>query len=894
MKKILSFFAVIMVATLSYSQGLIKGTVVDKSTNEALVGVSVINPASGVGVATSLDGSFTLKIPAGKQEIAISYIGYFSKTIEVSTKTKDLGTIELESSSIGLNDVTVTSSVAIRRKTPVALSVVDPVLIENKLGTQEFPEILKSTPGIYATKQGGGYGDSRVNLRGFEAPNIAVMINGVPMNDMEWGGVYWSNWGALSDVTRSMQVQRGLGASKVASPSLGGSINVLTRSTDAVKGGSVSYGIGNDGYAKIGFAVSTGLTANNWAITLLGSKTTSNGYIQGTEYEAYSYFINISKKLSDSQQLSFTAFSAPQWHNQRNNADKLLESEWKRHPQGSRYNASYGFDMNGQRKQSSYNYYNKPQISLNHFWTIDEKSSLSTALYLSLGDGGGWGGQGFASTDRTNWYGSTGGLVNGYDDKGNVIANGFRNVDGTFNFGHIYDINQPKEGVPYNGSVMVMSSAINKHVWVGALSTYTTKLTQDIDFYGGVDLRYYKGTHTNVITDLYGGNFFIDATSLRPLLTDQSWMTKKLVVGDVVYRDYDGFVASEGLFGQAEYNKNGLSSFISLSASNTSNWRYDRFYYDANQALSKMVNFLGYSAKGGANYNIDQHQNVFANIGVISRAPFFSGGAFLQSTTSNLINPNAVNEKAFSTELGYGFRSKYFTANLNWYRTNWIDKTLIRAINANSQSSLVVNMQGVNALHQGLELDFVSKPVKDLEITGMVSLGDWIWQNNATGYLYNTQGQPTDALGNIVEMLSDQHAKINVNLAGIHVGNSAQNTAALGINYQILKGFRIGLDGNYFGKNYSYFSISSVGTSLTDSNFGQPWMIPDAVTFDFSANYRFKIGTFDATLVGNIYNLLDTQYITDANDDGTYHTQDKASVFYGFGRTWSMNLKIRF
>ena len=371
MKKVISFFVVIMIAQLSFSQGLVKGVVVDKATNEALVGVSVINPATGVGIATSFDGSFAIKIPSGKQEITVSYIGYFSKTIEVSAKNPNLGTIAIESEAIGLNDVIVTSSVAVRRKTPVALSVIDPVMIETKLGTQEFPEILKSTPGSYATKQGGGYGDSRVNLRGFEAPNIAVMINGVPMNDMEWGGIYWSNWGALTDVTRSLQIQRGLGASKVAAPSLGGSINVVTRSTDAIKGGSVSYGIGNDGYAKIGFAVSTCLTANNWAITLLGSKTTSNGYIQGTEYEAYSYFVNISKRISDSQQLSFTAFSAPQWQNQRNNSDKLTIAKWQLQPLKYRYNASYGFDMNGQRKQSSYNYYNKPQISLNHFWTID-------------------------------------------------------------------------------------------------------------------------------------------------------------------------------------------------------------------------------------------------------------------------------------------------------------------------------------------------------------------------------------------------------------------------------------------------------------------------------------------------------------------------------------------
>ncbi|HEY5591867.1 MAG TPA: TonB-dependent receptor, partial [Paludibacter sp.] len=227
------------------------------------------------------------------------------------------------------------------------------------------------------------------------------------------------------------------------------------------------------------------------------------------------------------------------------------------------------------------------------------------------------------------------------------------------------------------------------------------------------------------------------------------------------------------------------------------------------------------------------------------------------------------------------------------YRTNWIDKTLVRAINANLQNSLVANMQGVNALHQGIELDFVAKPVKDLEITGMVSLGDWTWQNNATGYLYDSQGQPVDALGNIVPMLSDQQGRVNVNLQGIHVGNSAQNTAAIGFNYQILKGFYIGFDGNYFGKNYSYFNISSVGTNLAPADFSQPWMIPDAVTCDLSANYRFKIGDYDASLVGNIYNLLDAQYITDATD-GSNHDEKTSSVFYGFGRTWTMNLKIRF
>ena len=176
----------------------------------------------------------------------------------------------MQPDAVMLSDVTITSSVAVARKTPVAVSTVDPVFIEEKLGSQEFPEILKSTPGIYTTKDGGGYGDAQTRIRGFKSENVAMMINGVPMNGMENQKVYWSNWAGLSDVTRSMQVQRGLGAAKVSVPAVGGSINIVTKSTEAKRGGFVSYGMGNDGYNKILFSVSSGLSKDGWAFTLLG------------------------------------------------------------------------------------------------------------------------------------------------------------------------------------------------------------------------------------------------------------------------------------------------------------------------------------------------------------------------------------------------------------------------------------------------------------------------------------------------------------------------------------------------------------------------------------------------------------------------------------------------
>ena len=223
----------------------------------------------------------------------------------------------------------VTSSVAKTRQTPVALSQVDALTIETKLGNQEFPEILKTTPGVWATPDGGGFGDAKINMRGFKSENVAVLINGIPINDMEWGGVYWSNWAGLSDVTSSMQSQRGLGAAILSSPSVGGTINITTKSLDAKKGGHAWYGMGNDGMMNLGLMVSTGLMKNGWAITVLGSKKWGDGYVEGTQFSSYNYFVNVSKKLGDDHQLSLTAFGAPQEHYQRSNQNGLTIQGWQ-------------------------------------------------------------------------------------------------------------------------------------------------------------------------------------------------------------------------------------------------------------------------------------------------------------------------------------------------------------------------------------------------------------------------------------------------------------------------------------------------------------------------------------------------------------------------------------
>ena len=224
MKKIfLLTLMALLCSAYTLSQNVVKGYVRDAETDEPLVGVSVQIEGTLSGTQTGLNGEYSLQVE-GNKTLIFSYVGYETRLIEASDAT--VADVKLKSTTIELKDVTVTSQIAIQRKTPVAVSNISFETIEEKLGNAEFPEVLKSTPGVYATKSGGGYGDSKINMRGFKSENIAVMVNGVPVNDMEWGGVYWSNWAGLSDVTRTMQTQRGLGASKVSSPSVGGSINI--------------------------------------------------------------------------------------------------------------------------------------------------------------------------------------------------------------------------------------------------------------------------------------------------------------------------------------------------------------------------------------------------------------------------------------------------------------------------------------------------------------------------------------------------------------------------------------------------------------------------------------------------------------------------------------------
>ena len=786
--------------------------------------------------------------------IVISFVGYNRKEVTFSSSKANLGTIALEVDANVLDEVIVTAtSFAIDRKTPVAISTLKATDIERKLGTQEFPEILKSTPGVYATKQGGGFGDSRINLRGFNSENIAVLINGVPVNDMENGRVYWSNWAGLSDVTSAMQVQRGLGAAKVAVPSIGGTINILSKTTDVEKGGNIAMTTGNDGYQKYGFTLSTGLMDNDFAATVSFAKISGEGYVDGTQFKGFNYFVNLTKKLNDSHKISFTTFGAPQRHGQRQNRSTI--ATYRNAEQGIKFNPDWGY-KNGQVTHVEDNFYHKSQSSLNHYWTISDDTSLSTAIYASFGTGGG------------------GGTAGSNTDLFKVRLGGF---DQPIDLDNIVNINKANGAL---GSEAILRASRNDHEWFGVLSTFKTNVSESLALVTGLDWRSYTGKHFREVTDLLGGQYYLDNSNVNN-------PNAVLKVGDKFSYNNDGKVGWLGGFAQLEYEQDNLSAFLSTAVSNTSYKRIDYFNYTNNSPnrTSEKFNFVGFSTKGGVNFRLNDTHNVFANIGYFEKAPGFD--AVFPRFNNVDTNGDAENQKIFSMELGYGLRSEKFAANVNIYSTQWKDRTFTRRTQGSNGNDFYANILGVNALHQGLEIDFTWKPSEKLNFTGMVSLGDWTWDSDVI------DSQVFDGDQNLV-------GTIDLLIKGLRVADAAQSTAALGMNYKFWEKTSLTVDYNYYDNLYADFDILGNANFTETGKTKNPsvrnpgtWKVPSYHLFDASLRHGFKFGNFDTTVTARVNNVFNTEYVSDALD-GKSHTATDALVWFGYGRTFSLSAKIKF
>ncbi len=394
MKKLILSLAVMFMTIVMIGQSSISGTLVDASNGETLIGASVLVDGTSTGALSDIDGTFSISgLENGSHTIIISYVGYRDQSIDVDLTggNTDLGTINMSAGGVNLESVVITGTMDIvqGRRTPVAVSTIGIREIQAKAGNVEFPELMKNTPSIYVANQAGGYGDSEVFTRGFNQTNTAFLLNGQPINGMEDGKMYWSNWSGMTDVASAVQVQRGLGSSKLAISSVGGTTNIVMRPTAQESGGSVSYLRGNGNYNKATLMYNTGMGEGKFGLPFLLTHWQGDGWADGTKGQGQSYFISAGFQPNDKHNLTFLITGAPQWHDQ--NFTKPISRHYNSNDEFNiKFNDNWGY-LNGEYLNERRNYYHKPVSNINWEYEINDNTSLSTVLYASWDRGGGSG-----------------------------------------------------------------------------------------------------------------------------------------------------------------------------------------------------------------------------------------------------------------------------------------------------------------------------------------------------------------------------------------------------------------------------------------------------------------------------------------------------------------------
>ncbi len=901
-------------------QTSVSGVVRDALTGEELVGANVVyGPASGT--ITDLNGRFSLKLGPGDYTLTFSYVGYLQEVRQVSPGGEPV-ILEIGMSSISIDEVVVTADMAISRKTPVAFTNVNPARIEEELAGQDLPLILNTTPGVYATQQGGGDGDARITIRGFDQRNLAVMIDGIPVNDMENGWVYWSNWFGLDVVTRTMQVQRGLGASQLALPSVGGTINILTRGIENRREASVKQSIDSEGKLQTTLGFTSGQLPNGWGITVAGAYKRGEGWVDNTFSEGWFYYAKIDKRLKD-HLLTLTAMGAPQMHDQRSyqrpisaydttyakslgiRMDELREAnpQYNIYNAGVPYNQHWGVlrrtkDDPGAPEENlaeRTNQYHKPQFTLRDFWTVSEKLTLSNNLYLSVGKGGG--DRPMSSIKDTR-------LIQDPEDP----------HYGQINWQGIYEenwkpqppLNRRPVNPVYDDSLTYASNYMtrqhNEHYWFGLLSKVNYTINRAFKVSGGIDLRSYRGIHFTTVRDLMGADYAIDKNDKRLDYVNNPSLAMK-VEGDTTDYYYDGLVRWGGLFGQLEYSASKISAFVNLTTALSGYNKRDYFQ----QSESGWKYRQGFTVKTGANYNLTGRSNLFLNLGYLSRVRAYR--YFYKGFTTEFAD-ELENERIKALEVGYNYGAPKFSLSMNAYYTRWENKPTNRVYStydlqdgdpgfvpgdpeANAGKRVYADIPGMDARHMGVELDFILKILHNLDFQGTVSLGDWIWDSYVEGLQFYLDEGNNDAVNKVLDF----------DARGIHVGDAAQTQLGSSIRYEPVKGLYFNLRQTYFGKYFSNFTPEA--TTDETGNVHDSWVIPDFNLFDFHAGYSFGFAALEKmrfSLRFSMLNILDTQYIWDATNNDPYSPYSEfqdfdarsATVFFGMGRRFTTSFTITF
>ncbi len=835
--------------------------------------------------------------------------------------------------NIQAKDSTAQSGLDIAEESKEIVSDNIPVisLDDNDFGeipSQNISSLLTAGRDPFYSAAAYSFSPARFRVKGYDADFSTVFMNGIPMDNLDNGFTPYGLWGGLNDVMRNRDISFGLRYNTYSFGDLSITTNIDCRASKQRKQTSFGYAYSNRAYThKWMLTYSTGINKKGIAFTFSGSgRVAEEGYVPGTYYNGWSYFIGIDKRFTQKNLLSFVAFGAPTENGRQGAA--IAEMSVLAHTHY--YNPYWGY-QNGKKRNANVATTFQPVFILTHDFRINNSTSIITGAGYSFGKRGVTGIDWYNAPDpRPDYYRYLPSYQSDPNQREQVLALLQNNESARqINWQRLYDINRDNfatilnaNGIAGNNvsgvrSLYVLQERISNTQKFNFNSVVNTRLGNSADFTGGISFQWQKNNYYQQLNDLLGGEFYVnlnqfaerdfpnDASAIQNDLNNPNRILK---TGDKYGYNYDINITRWAMWWQTVFKYNRVDLFIATEVSHNTFWRVGNvrngLFVNNSFGKSNVNSFTNYSIKSGLTYKINGRNYLYLNAAYLTRLPYFEN-AYISARTRDVIQENLTSESIQSVEGGYVLNAPKLKIRIGGYYTSFTDGfNVLTFYHEIYRSFINYAISNIDKIHFGTEIGFEAKAARNITITGAAAVGR---------YYYNSRQNAVVTSDNTAAVLDRQI----VYSQNFRVPSTPQEAYNLGLTYRSPGFWFLSLTGNYFNQMWldfnplrrTYTAVEGVDAKSTAwDNIIDQTRLNAQYTIDFFGGYSYKLRTSankksPVYLVFNagVNNLLNNKNIITGGyeqlrfDFDTHNpAQFPPKVYYGYGINYFLSLTVRY
>ena len=494
LKLLFFYFMLLGCIGLNAQTSSLNGYLKNKTSNNPVRGAVITVKGEAVTVKSDANGQFVIEdLKKGQTVLIINASGYLVREAVLDLEEGN-NEVELKMTPMTLGGLSENNSYTFSE------SQID----EDSDVAESSAAIISSSSNKYLNEVGYLFSPMRFRVRGYDSQYSNVYINGVKFNDNETGRFSYGLIGGLNDVTRNKDGVNAYELTKYSYGSIGGISGIDMRASHYAAGSKLTLSGTNRNYRLRGmYTYSTGLNNNGWAFTgSVGYRWSNEGNIEGTFYNAFSYFLAVEKVFNEKHSLSLSTWGTPTERAQQGastqEAYDLAGSNY--------YNPNWGY-QNGKKRNARVVRSYEPSAVLTWDYNINTDAKLTTSFGVKYSNYGssalGW--YNNVSDPRPDYWKKLPSYFQTEEDK-QIATDLSKNSEEhrQIQWDELYRANYQQNNFGGSASYLI-EERHNDQLAFNLNSTLNYKLTDNSTFTGGLEMSSTKGMHYKILKDMLGG-----------------------------------------------------------------------------------------------------------------------------------------------------------------------------------------------------------------------------------------------------------------------------------------------------------------------------------------------------------------------------------------------------